>query len=137
MLRDEFFLYYQPQLALAEGQLRGVEALCRWQHPTLGLVPPSQFIPIAEDIGLIDRLGAWVLEESCRQMIAWDQAGFCVPQLAVNLSVRELERADLVDEVRGNSATDRDRARAPRTGGHGIHDHAQRRGRHQVPGGFA
>ncbi|AFL74876.1 EAL domain-containing protein [Thiocystis violascens] len=100
LLRDEFVLHYHPQLALADGQLRGVEALCRWQHPTLGLIPPNQFIPVAEDIGLIDRLGAWVLEESCRQMIVWDQAGFHVPRLAVNLSVRELERADLVDEIR-------------------------------------
>ncbi len=98
--RNEFILHYHPQLALASGQLRGIEALCRWQHPRLGLVPPSQFIPMAEDIGLINRLGAWVLEKSCEQMAAWEQEGFFVPRLAVNLSVRELERGDLVDEVR-------------------------------------
>jgi diguanylate cyclase (GGDEF)-like protein/PAS domain S-box-containing protein len=97
--RHEFVLHYQPQFSLETRQLMGVEALCRWNHPTLGLVPPNQFIPIAEDVGLIDRLGAWVLEESCRQMIAWDHAGFRVPRLAVNLSVRELERTNLVDEI--------------------------------------
>ncbi|MBK1640680.1 GGDEF domain-containing protein [Chromatium okenii] len=98
--RQEFILHYQPQLSLHNTQhLCGVEALCRWHHPVLGLIPPNQFIPIAEDVGLIDRLGAWVLEESCRQMIAWDHAGFRVPRLAVNLSVRELERGNLVDEI--------------------------------------
>ena len=98
--RNEFILYYQPQLALDSHQLRGVEVLCRWHHPVLGLLPPSTFIPLAEDIGVIDDLGAWVLEHSCRQLAEWDRAGFQVPRLAVNLSVREIERADLVEQVR-------------------------------------
>ncbi|PQJ96349.1 EAL domain-containing protein [Chromatium okenii] len=100
LTRQEFFLHYQPQIDLSSQQLRGVEALCRWQHPLLGMISPNQFIPIVEDIGLIDRLGAWVLEESCQQIIRWDQAGFLVPRLAVNLSVRELERKSLVTEIK-------------------------------------
>lgn len=98
--RNEFILHYQPQVSLTTSKLCGVEALCRWHHPRLGLLPPSQFIQIAEEIGVIDELGAWVLEKSCRQMAAWDLEGFHVPRLAVNLSVREIERADLVDQVR-------------------------------------
>ncbi|TCT20193.1 PAS domain S-box-containing protein/diguanylate cyclase (GGDEF)-like protein [Thiobaca trueperi] len=98
--RHEFILHYQPQLALGTRELRGVEVLCRWHHPRLGLLSPDQFIRMAEEIGVIDELGAWVLEQSCRQMARWDREGFRVPRLAVNLSVREIERADLVDQIK-------------------------------------
>lgn len=100
LARNEMLLHYQPQVALSDCSLRGVEALCRWQHPRLGLVAPDQFIPVAEDSGLIGDLTAWVLEQACRQLILWDQAGFRVPRLAVNLPMREIERTDLVNRVR-------------------------------------
>ena len=100
LARNEMLLHYQPQVALGDCSLRGVEALCRWQHPRLGLVAPDQFIPVAEDSGLIGELTAWVLEQACRQLILWDQAGFRVPRLAVNLPMREIERTDLVNRVR-------------------------------------
>ncbi|NEX21902.1 EAL domain-containing protein [Thiorhodococcus mannitoliphagus] len=98
--RAELAVHYQPQIALANGRLIGVEALCRWRHPQLGSIPPSRFIPLAEEIGVIDQLGTWVLEESCRQLAAWDWQGFRIPRLAVNLSVHQLEGTRLVDRVR-------------------------------------
>ena len=97
--RDEFVLYYQPQVDLTTGALIGVEALCRWRHPQLGLLSPTLFIPMAEDLGLIDTLGLKVLELGCRQMVDWDAAGLHVPRLAVNLSVRELERSRLPGQI--------------------------------------
>ncbi|NEV63394.1 EAL domain-containing protein [Thiorhodococcus minor] len=98
--REELAVHYQPQIRLADGQLIGVEALCRWQHPELGPIAPARFIPLAEDIGMIDQLGTWVLGESCRQLAAWDGQGFRIPRLAVNLSVHQLEGRRLVDRVR-------------------------------------
>lgn len=96
---DEFVLYYQPQVDLTTDALIGVEALCRWRHPQLGLLSPTLFIPMAEDLGLIDTLGLKVLELGCRQMVDWDAAGLHVPRLAVNLSVRELERSRLPSQI--------------------------------------
>jgi len=97
--RSEFRLHYQPQIDLESGELTGVEALIRWHHPQLGLVPPARFIPAAEEIGLINDIGAWVLRESCRQVAAWRQSGLAIPQLAVNLSVHQLERDNLLPRV--------------------------------------
>lgn len=71
----------------------------RWTHPTLGQVSPGRLIPLAEEIGLISRLGAWVLEQACLQVAAWDARGLIVPRVAVNLLVQQIERADIVDEV--------------------------------------
>ena len=99
MQREEFELYYQPQVDLITGELMGVEALCRWRHPQLGVLLPGLFIPMAEDLGLIDELGLRILELGCRQMVAWDASGLSVPRLAVNLSVRELERSQLPAQV--------------------------------------
>jgi EAL domain-containing protein (putative c-di-GMP-specific phosphodiesterase class I) len=96
----QFVLHYQPQVALESGELRGIETLCRWNHPQLGLIPPSLFIPLAEEIGIIDELGLWVLAEGCRQVVAWRHAGYRVPRLTVNLSVREIEQPHLVSRVR-------------------------------------
>ena len=85
-------LVYQPIVSLRTGRLSGVEALCRWQHPTRGLVPPGQFVPLAEDTGLIVPLGDWVLRTACRQLLAWRQVGLAEGlSLAVNVSTRQLE----------------------------------------------
>lgn len=97
--RGEFTVQYQPQVDLETGELVGVEALLRWKHPDLGQVSPSQFIPIAEDMGVIGELGAWVLEESCRQLLSWDRQGRCVPRVAVNLSVQQLQSDSLVGQI--------------------------------------
>ncbi|HEX6551004.1 MAG TPA: EAL domain-containing protein, partial [Gammaproteobacteria bacterium] len=96
---DELLLHYQPYIDLETGRVLGVEALVRWQHPELGLVPPARFIPVAEETGLIVPLGQWVLEEACRQMREWRQTGHDDVHLAVNISVRQLRQADFLDHV--------------------------------------
>jgi diguanylate cyclase (GGDEF)-like protein len=98
--RDQLVLHYQPKVALDPGHLVGVEALVRWRHPTKGVVPPADFIPIAESTGLINKLTAYVLEQAVRQARAWLDTGLSVP-VAVNLSPRCLLDVDLVDLVRG------------------------------------
>lgn len=92
--REEFILYYQPQIDLTSGAIYGVEALIRWQHPTLGLVPPSEFIPVAEETGLIQSIGAWVLEEACCQGKSWLDMNRPL-QIAVNLSARQFQKKEL------------------------------------------
>jgi diguanylate cyclase (GGDEF)-like protein/PAS domain S-box-containing protein len=98
----ELFVVYQPVLDLATRAMSGVEALVRWRHPQRGLVPPGDFIGVAEESGLIDELGTQVLEMACRQFMQWqDSLGAQAPrQLAVNLSRAQLKRAGLVDDVR-------------------------------------
>jgi EAL domain-containing protein (putative c-di-GMP-specific phosphodiesterase class I) len=85
-------------VALDDGLLTGVEALVRWEDPRHGLVPPADFIPIAEETGLIDPIGDWVVEELCAQALRWAQAGHR-PRLSFNLSPRQLRRADLVSAI--------------------------------------
>ncbi|MDC8756217.1 EAL domain-containing protein [Janthinobacterium fluminis] len=97
--KNEIFLNYQPQVEIDTGRLIGVEALVRWNHPELGLVPPVRFIPLAEDSGFINQLGKWVLFEACRQMVRWQDAGLRVPKIAVNLSVKQFERGSIVNMV--------------------------------------
>ena len=97
---DQFVVYYQPQISLADGSLIGAEALVRWQHPEMGLVPPVRFISLAEDTGLIGQLGEWVLRSACYQVKAWQDAGLKVDRIAVNLSGQQLRRKGLVDTVR-------------------------------------
>ncbi|MDR0736674.1 MAG: EAL domain-containing protein [Zoogloeaceae bacterium] len=97
---NELLLYYQPQIDISSKKLIGVEALVRWRHPELGLVPPGRFIPIAEDSGIINEIGTWVLHTACCQMGTWRRQGFSVPRMAVNLSMQQLERANLVELVR-------------------------------------
>jgi diguanylate cyclase (GGDEF)-like protein len=96
--QNQFLLHYQPQVDPA-GQLIGAEALVRWQHPSRGLVPPGEFIPICEESGLIVQLGNWVLGEGCRQMQAWLAAGTAPLQLAINVSARQFHQPDFVDTV--------------------------------------
>lgn len=92
----ELELHYQPQVDLASGGIVGAEALVRWRHPQRGLVPPVQFIPIAEETGLIVPMGEWILNEACRQQQAWLAAGLPAGRIGVNLSARQLVDTDLV-----------------------------------------
>jgi diguanylate cyclase (GGDEF)-like protein/PAS domain S-box-containing protein len=97
--KDQFLLYYQPQVD-GEGRFTGAEALVRWQHPRRGLVPPAEFIPAAEESGLILALGHWVLEIACTQLVAWAaQAEKAHLTLAVNVSARQFRHPDFVDQV--------------------------------------
>jgi diguanylate cyclase (GGDEF)-like protein/PAS domain S-box-containing protein len=98
--REEFLLHYQPKVNLDTGEITGVEALIRWQQPDRGLVPPSQFVPIAEDCGLIIQIGRWVLREGCRQARAWQDAGLPPLPIAVNVSAVEFRDKDFVEGVR-------------------------------------
>lgn len=97
--RDEFVLYYQPQVCSQSGKITGVEALVRWQHPELGLVPPNDFIQIAEETGMIVPIGEWILTAACRQQVVWQNAGFTPLRMGVNLSLRQLQQPDLVEMV--------------------------------------
>jgi diguanylate cyclase (GGDEF)-like protein/PAS domain S-box-containing protein len=97
--KHQFLLHYQPQLDLRTGRLTGVEALVRWQHPTRGLVPPAEFIPLAEEIGLIAALGDWVMRESCQQLGAWRKEGITHIRMSVNLSPIQFQDGGLTDRV--------------------------------------
>jgi diguanylate cyclase (GGDEF)-like protein len=97
--RDEFKLHYQPQIDLNTGSITGVEALLRWVHPELGMINPADFIPIAEDTGLIVPIGNWVLREACRQMKQWHDEGMDQLCVAINLSGRQLKEPDFVASV--------------------------------------
>jgi len=89
--RNELFLEYQPQLDVQSGRIKGVEALLRWQHPELGLLSPARFINIAEECGMIVRIGEWVIHQACQQCADWERAGLGQLRVAVNLSVRQLD----------------------------------------------
>jgi diguanylate cyclase (GGDEF)-like protein len=98
--RNEFMLHYQPKIDLKTGEISGVEALLRWYHPTRGLVPPTQFIPIAEESGLIVPIGQWVLLEACRQTRVWMDAGLPPVRMAVNVSAADFMSKDFLSGVR-------------------------------------
>ena len=98
--RQEFVLHYQPKINLETGSIIGVEALVRWRHPQRGLVPPKQFIPVAEECGFIVPMGRWVLREACRQARAWQDAGLPPLRIAINTSAVELRANDFIAGVR-------------------------------------
>ncbi|SDQ58183.1 diguanylate cyclase/phosphodiesterase [Paraburkholderia fungorum] len=100
LTRGQLILHYQPKFDAPNGPLVGAEALLRWEHPTRGLIPPDQFIPLAEKSGLIVPIGEWVLNEACRQMRAWHDAGNTNWTVAVNLSPLQFNHAHLVETVR-------------------------------------
>jgi len=102
--RNELVLHYQPKFNAPNGPIMGVEALVRWQHPQRGLVPADEFIPLAEKTGLIVPLGAWVLDEACRQMAQWHREGRTGWTVAVNLSALQFGHAALIDTVRDTLA---------------------------------
>jgi diguanylate cyclase (GGDEF)-like protein/PAS domain S-box-containing protein len=97
--RDEFVLHYQPQVSLVTGRIVGMEVLLRWEHPTLGSIPPVRFIGLAEEMGLIIPIGAWVIRTACIQTKAWQLAGFTDLRVAVNLSPRQFTQKALAQSI--------------------------------------
>jgi diguanylate cyclase (GGDEF)-like protein len=97
--QGEFAVHFQPKIELATGRVTGAEALLRWTHPTDGAIAPGDFIPIVEETGLIVPLGYWVIEQACRHLSEWRQAGLSVEHVAVNLSLRQLSDPAFIDEV--------------------------------------
>ena len=96
---SEFVLYYQPQIDFGSGKVVGAEALIRWQHPELGLLPPLEFIPLAEDTGLIVTIGAWVMGQACAQAQSWRRAGVADLSIAVNVSARQFQQKGFYESV--------------------------------------
>lgn len=97
--RQELYLHYQPQVVMESGQIFGAEALLRWQHPKLGSVSPTEFIPIAEEMGFIQSLGSWALRQACKQLKYWHEAGHPTLRIAVNLSAPEFLEPRFVEQV--------------------------------------
>jgi diguanylate cyclase len=97
--RHELILHYQPKINLRTGEITGAEALIRWRHPVRGLVPPGEFIPIAEDCGLIVPIGNWALREACQQAQAWMKAGLPLRSMAVNISAMEFRDENFLHGV--------------------------------------
>ncbi|HEV2227335.1 MAG TPA: EAL domain-containing protein [Steroidobacteraceae bacterium] len=96
----QFELHYQPKVDTATGRINSAEALIRWRHPGRGLLPPADFIGIADDCGLLDEIGEWVLHEACRQAKAWQEAGLPRLRVAVNLAPSQFRLTNLVDQIR-------------------------------------
>ncbi len=99
--RSELYLLYQPQVSFTDGAMVGVEALLRWRHPELGMIPPDRFIPMAEETGLIGEIGTWVLEQACSQAADWISRGLPPVRVAVNLSAKQFHDPGLVATVHG------------------------------------
>jgi diguanylate cyclase (GGDEF)-like protein/PAS domain S-box-containing protein len=99
--QNQFVLYYQPKIEADDGRVSGVEALIRWIHPERGLVPPDKFIPIAEETGLIEEIGEWVLDEACHQLTLWKEQGWLL-KMAVNLSPKQLRSSRLVASLQAS-----------------------------------
>ncbi|MCU7916470.1 MAG: EAL domain-containing protein [Candidatus Thiodiazotropha sp. (ex Gloverina cf. vestifex)] len=94
--KDQLLLYYQPQISLKNGEMTGAEAVLRWHHPRLGIIPPARFIPLAEETGLIHEIGHWVLKEACEQTHYLQRQGLFQGRMAINLSVRQIMQTDLI-----------------------------------------
>ncbi len=99
LARNEITLHYQPRVRLADDAIVAMKALARWRHPTLGLISPADFIPIAEETGLIVEISAWLLRAACLQQRAWQEAGLRPPRVAVSLSARQFKQHDIVGVV--------------------------------------
>jgi EAL domain-containing protein (putative c-di-GMP-specific phosphodiesterase class I) len=97
--RNEFVLMYQPQVDLASGRISGAEALVRWNHPERGQLVPAQFIQLAEETGLIERLGEWIIREACAQFQRWHRAGVGLPRLGINVSPRQFRQPAFSDSL--------------------------------------
>ncbi|MDR2639751.1 MAG: EAL domain-containing protein [Helicobacteraceae bacterium] len=97
--RGELVVYYQPQVDSQTGKIYGVEALTRWIHPTMGLLPPDRFIPIAEHIGYIETIGLWCLRTTCEQLVKWQKAGVPISRAAVNVSPRQLKNPKFMEQA--------------------------------------
>ena len=97
--REELRVVYQPRINIESGEIDGMEALIRWQHPKMGLVAPSKFIPIAEDNGLIIPIGTWVLRQACAQNKQWQQAGLPPIRVSVNLSPKQFRQPNLIKTI--------------------------------------
>jgi diguanylate cyclase (GGDEF)-like protein/PAS domain S-box-containing protein len=95
----QFVLHYQPLINAQSGSIAGFESLLRWQHPSLGLVPPGDFIPVAEETGLIEPIGEWVLETACSQQRAWKAAGYPSKRITVNISARQFQQANIAQTI--------------------------------------
>jgi diguanylate cyclase (GGDEF)-like protein len=98
---EQFELFYQPKVDTASGDIHSAEALIRWRHPQRGLIQPMEFIPLAEECGLIHEIGAWVLREACRQCAIWQRAGQPPLRVAVNVAASQFRRGDLFEVIRG------------------------------------
>ena len=98
--KDELHLVYQPQIDIVTGQIKGLEALLRWNHSRYGPISPAQFIPMAENTGLIIPIGEWVLRTACKQLKEWHDQGLSFLSIAVNLSSRQFISQDLIDTVK-------------------------------------
>lgn len=98
--KQELSLFYQPQICTRSGKVIGSEALIRWHHPNKGLVSPAMFIPLAEETGLIEEIGRWVLRTACRQAKEWQEAGYCDFFVSVNVSGRQFQRGDFLYDVK-------------------------------------
>lgn len=96
---NQLVLYYQPQVHIASGEIVGVEALIRWKHPEQGFISPAEFIPLAEETGLIISIGQWVLHTACSQCRDWQDSGYPPFRVAVNLSMLQLRQENLVDTI--------------------------------------
>ncbi|MHB1246804.1 MAG: putative bifunctional diguanylate cyclase/phosphodiesterase [Sulfuriferula sp.] len=97
--RNELVTYYQPQVNLKSGHITGFECLIRWQHPQRGLIPPAEFIPLAEEIGMIGTIGEWMLHTACQQLKTWKSQDLPPVRLAINISPRQMEQSDFVEHI--------------------------------------